>query len=184
MSALVVAGGILVFLIGCCLALETFITLQIISSCRSDDSRSIFCSAVLFLCSNWVLCFLVVVAFCISFGTGSDLEREMNGDLFTVFAHTVGFLFVTQNYLLLVAMYVRMLNLFESGPLRLTLRQRRAFTIWLIVIPIICLAIPVSQGLEAEPYVYQILIACVLLCVALLLLVLLTFFIVKLKLRF
>jgi len=133
------------------LLITSYIIYQIARSHRkkANDTESVFYTAMTFMICNWLLTLHLIVAAAfnmfrfIRFG----VAHEMSVSEFTVLNTIAAFLFLLQNYLLLIAFFSRLSNLFKAGPLRISKWITSMYKAALSLIPALCLCIPISRAL-------------------------------------
>merc|ERR1719419_634813 len=135
-----------------------------------------------FMALNWLLTLHLVVASAFSLcRLLLSAHHVISLSECTAFIVVAVFLFLLQNYLLLVALFCRLFVLYESGPLRLSKRTSCLYIAVLCVIPMLCLGVPVTRGLGAGKTERRILSLAIIGSDVLVLMALLSLFVGKLR---
>ena len=134
------------------ISITTYLLTQIVRSHLGIPkmNKRIFCTAFAFMLFNWMF------GICVLFATAYNIvvkiltDRGITISAYNVLNGVAVFLALLQSYLLLIALFVRLSNLFQSGPLHLSRCTARTYTVTLSTIPILCLSVPVTRVLGAD----------------------------------
>ena len=130
--------------------ITSYLIYEILKSQRqmSNVNKGIFRSGMAFMAANWLFTLFIIVASIYSlyqyFGLGIEVLDQSGHPALDFGA---GFFFLLQNYLLIIALFVRLRGLFQSGPLRISKCTTSLYIIALSLVPVLCLSIPVAHGL-------------------------------------
>jgi len=145
------------------------------------DEQPIYYSAISFMAVCLMLGVAVTFGHIYNAAVQWHLGRGLKTEEFAVLNSIVSLLLVTENYLLLIALYNRLSGLLKEGPLALGRCTRTMYICILSTILILLLATPVSRVLGAGISVQRVLVVLVILSVEFVLCSLLCLFAIKLK---
>ena len=165
------------------ISITTFLFYKILRSHRAlpDGNKRIFCTAITFMAVNWTFTFCVIIAVIYNIVFYFYTEHDIPVSTYLVLNAIVMFLILLQNYLLLIALFVRLSNLFRSGPLRLSRCTTTMYTVVLTLMPILCLCVPVIRVMGADVRWQRIFAFAVIFLAEIVLCSLLSMFAVKLN---
>ena len=141
-------------------------------------NKSIYYTAVIFMAANWLFTLDCIVAAGYISATYSVSGRDITSSENQMLLVVAVMLFVSQNYLLLIALFTRLSVLFQSTPFPLSKCHSALYVLALSMLPVLFLCIGITRD---DHTVRRILLAVFIFTFLSLLMSLMTLFVVKLK---